>query len=56
MSDAILTRADGTPIEKPSRNDFFTLEDYCRAFHAWKDEIAKAANEAFDTEWRARMK
>lgn len=54
MSDAILTRANGTPIEKPSRNDFFTLEDYCRAFHAYKDEIARVANEGFDSAWRNR--
>jgi len=52
----ILTRENGTVIEKPSRLDHFTDSDYCRAFHAWKDEIARVANAGFDAGFRAEMK
>jgi hypothetical protein len=52
QTETILTREDGTVIEKPSRLDHFTDSDYLVAFYAWKDEIARVANAGFDSAWR----
>lgn len=47
----ILTRANGTPIERPEPLAAdATLEEkitWLRAFHAHRDEVADVANEAF---------
>jgi len=50
----ILTRLDGTPIAKPSRAEFASDVEYLRAFYAYKDAIAREANEAFDKAWKGR--
>jgi hypothetical protein len=52
---AILTRADGTPIAKPDPASYASAVEYMRAFHAYKDEIARVANSAFDNAWRRSL-
>lgn len=52
----ILTDAQGKPIPRPRREDFQSDVEYIRAFHAFKDRIAKEANEAFAKQFRKSMK
>lgn len=56
MSREILTRADGTPIERPAPEDFGSAVEYMRAFHAYRDEVAKVANGAFDTQLKLSLR
>ena len=46
-ANEILTSGNGKPIAKPVRADFASDVDYCIAFHAYKDDIAKCANGSF---------
>lgn len=46
--DVILTRADGTPFERPQREDFDDVVEYVRAVNAFWDEVTDSANKAFD--------
>jgi hypothetical protein len=49
-----LTDARGRPIPRPQLEDFADPLDYIRAFHGWKDEIARVANEAFNRALKLR--
>jgi hypothetical protein len=53
---AIITDAGGRPIDKPRRADYSSDTAYIRAFHVYKDKIARVANEAFDAGFRAAMR
>lgn len=46
--DAILTDAQGRPLEKPRRSDFSSDIAFIQATHAFNDKVAGIANRAFD--------
>lgn len=52
----MLVRGDGTPIAKPERSEFESDVAYVRAFHDYRDEIARCANQAFDQAFRGMTK
>lgn len=52
----ILTRADGTPLARPVREDYPTDLDFLRAFAQWKDRILEDANQAFDLALKQHLK
>lgn len=43
----ILTDERGVPFERPCRDDFASDIDFMRAFYAYKDRIAKCADDSF---------
>lgn len=57
--DVIVTRADGTPIERPVLKQNANAEDraaHMRAVHAYNDEVTDSANSSFDKAFRKAMK
>ncbi len=52
----ILTNDRGVPFVKPETQDFATTTEYLRAFWAYRDAIAEAANKAFDASFRKSMR
>lgn len=48
----ILVDERGRPIAPPAREDYTTAWEYVRAYHAYRDAVARVANEGFDTAWR----
>lgn len=55
----ILTRADGTPYDKPDRADFPVGSDgalaFLRALWAYRDAVSSDANRAFDAQLRESL-
>lgn len=55
----ILTRANGTPYDKPERAEFPVGTDgdlaFLRASRAYRDEVASDANRAFDAQLRESL-
>jgi hypothetical protein len=52
----ILTDERGRPFERPRREDFSSVADFLRAFHAYKDSITNHANESFADAFRAAQR
>ena len=52
----IYTRADGTPIPRPERDDYSEARDYVRAMYEYREAIADVANEAFDKQFRKSVR
>ena len=52
----LYTRADGTPFEKPERDDYTDPVEYMRAMWAYRDAIADYANKTFDAAFRKALK
>lgn len=52
----ILTYADGRPIPRPEPEDYDSSLAYLRAVHAYRDEVARVANSAFDERLRRALR
>ena len=54
-SQAIITDAQGRPLDKPKRADFSSDIAFIQATHAFNDKVAGIANRAFDEGFHAAM-
>lgn len=52
----ILVDDEGRELRRPRIEEFSSVAEYVRAFHAWKDDVAKTANRAFDEAFAREMK